>query len=121
MALRANLEAKQRDKARFQSDLAYRFKCFLLNALVLLFQERHHLIFVEQKLRKGLPTLLIQVNAQNQLTLDLRFFIGDTFFADTDLQLCREGPGPKRYVGLHLPRNQLIPEAAKIIKTGLSP
>lgn len=121
LAFRANLEAKQDSRVRFLADLAYGYKYFLLNVLVLLFQERHHLIFVEQELCKGRPTLLIQINAQNRLSLDLRFYIGHTLYTDTELQVYKDKFGPIWYLGFHLPFNQLTDEVAKIIKTGLKP
>ena len=121
MAFRANLEAKQ-DRGSW-IDMAYRHKCFLLNVLVLLFQERRCLIFVEAESRDETPGLEIQVNAQNRLNLDLRFFVGYTFLVDDGLRLRKfdELGSRRRYIGFHLPRIQLIDEAAEIVKTGLGP
>jgi hypothetical protein len=121
LAFRTNLEAKQGNEARFQVDMAYSYKYFLLNVLVLLFQERHCLIFVGQELREGTPTLLVQINAQNRLNLDLRFYIGHTFYTDAKLQVYKDEFGPIWCLGFHLPYNQLIPEVARIIKIGPSP
>lgn len=121
MAFRANLEAKAPEKARTITTLSYRYKCFLLNVLLLLFRERHFFVFTkkDQEALLGLPTVLAELNVQNPMNTDLRFFISQAFEADKHLQVYKNPVDPTWFLGFHLPLNQVIPEVEKIVKSGL--
>lgn len=122
MAYEANQTTKKGGWAHEQMDCYYRYKCFLINVLVLLFQERYSIVFESLTSNPKPVTLVVEKNKENEYVLDLRFFMGYTFGLDERGQL-RKVSNPEipigLYIGLHIPINHLLEKVKLMLKPAL--
>ncbi len=99
----------------------YAFKCALLNLAIMHFYWANRIYYVEDEkpwLHKDeRPFLLIRQDPQNRGNLLLKFSIEGSYKIDEETSKIRRHYMPHSFISLHLPKNNLHPEIAEIIKT----
>lgn len=117
MTLRANQEAKIYEPHDQIGRMAYRYKNFLLNVLILMFAERHKITNGEFDPLAGQPQLVIRKIVENELVFDLRFFVGYSLFLYEEGKVVRYDTAKPDWIGFHLPTIQAIEPVEKILQS----
>ncbi|OGY92259.1 MAG: hypothetical protein A3H70_03395 [Candidatus Komeilibacteria bacterium RIFCSPLOWO2_02_FULL_48_11] len=120
MAYKVSHDAKKENHSPAKIEVAYAFKNFLLNVLILLFAERHKVTSCEGVTFAGQSTLFLRKDKDNQLNLDLRFLVGYSYSRDAGSQIYRQPTAPQNAIGFHLPTGQTVAEVKAIVKKIIS-
>lgn len=120
MAYKASHDAKKEDRSQAQVAVAYSYKNFLLNVLILLFAERYEITSHEDIVFAGQPKLFIRKDRDNSLNLVLRFLVGYFFSRDANGRIYYHPTAPPNAVGFHLPIDQTVAAVRAIVKNIIS-
>ncbi len=120
MAYKVSHDAKKEDRTQAQVEVAYAFKNFLLNVLILLFAERCEVTSQEGVIFAGQPILFFKKNNDNALNLDLRFLVGYTLSRDVGPQIYQQPTAAQNAIGFHLPIDQTVAAVRVIVKKTIS-
>lgn len=120
MTYKVSHDAKKQNRSQAQIEVAYAFKHFLLNVLILLFSERHEIVAGEGVSFAGQPQLFIKKDIVNPLNLVLRFLVGYALSRDAGSQIYRQATALENAVGFHLPVGQTMSTVRAIVKKVVS-